>query len=1663
MIKTTNPPIRALGILLMFLLSLGIKAQTANNPVLTWDQEVGCIEYDDKGERGDQASYVDLLENIEEGKCIRFCEESVVHYTFTANNIQHVSWQATGGTVQPGSTNNNAAVQWGSSGNGNLTLTVAYTDNTVDVLSVCVEKIAKPKAYFEIDGVAADQREFCVDTAISFNNLSTENNGTAIVSYLWDFGDGTYSNAFEPTHTYTNPGVYTVRLTVTNSCNCSDVYKMNIRITDEKVVDIVCASVVCENSRQTYSVNDGCGGEWKVIGGDIVANNGTSIEVVWNQVDPADGFGYVSYLSRCSCPYWNTVKIPVILGHAKIKGPDVICEGKQGRFTLPQWPTTEFEWMIDGDPNHQMLVLTDQRNEIVVDGMAPGTYTLSVRYRNTLIDGGKCGGETKIQFKVVENVEIVTDEPLTVCTGEAKNFWSHNGMPVSWEISLGGTVVHTAFGPATSYTFNTGGVYVVTANNNGCISDPVVVEVIAKPVLTGTISGPDKVCLTVPYTYAISENEPGAIYVWSVSSGTGAVVGSNAGLQAGFTFASPTATIQVVKQIVKNGVICESAPVYFDVSQIVVTPTVINNSGLSMFCPSSIYTFTANTGGVDVDLIEWELQPSNFGNIISGANDGVVTIGLNEASTTLSGTLLLKVTKCNTEFTYPFTINLLDNLTIDIGTIGTICPTEPFNVPLTFTPAGISGGTLEFYYNDTNMYSTAFAGNGSYTVPQNFVPSSSGSVAGNLTVKWVNPNGCTTTIVAHQQVTVLPLNTVELFNNGSNVICPANTYTRMLEATFSTGIAASSNFIWYYNGSPISVAGIPNTPELTLTDTNGYFQGTGEYYVMVKDVNDCWVTSNKIYLYQDCDTVDPGGPGSGCSLGFNPTPTLTYSWSDCNTVSITAGYNTPLTNIAYFGWEPVTPGAVLGANTITTADFDISKVGVYKLRLKVRYNGCPDTFTQIVEVRKHYEPILLYSVTCDGNNLYTIKLINNSKMFNINPSLVTLQYLYGGSVIGTNVQQVTLPGMAPGTYTYKLRLSTGQTTANGTPIPDCETEVTIVIDGPPALNFTIPNGNTYCANDPITLRLPGSTMLPGYSYRWIFNGTSYVASSVDTEISFAEDDWGSQDISLEVTNQYGCVFESSPPQQVTINIANFSGSIAPNPADFCEGSATPLSFLENPSTPVPSDIIWMRDNVQVGTGLSYLPTQSGSYWPVLIGSNGCKDYSMAQFALSYKLRKPPFASISGSTSVCYGESTTLTGIFTDTGIEHRWALNGTPIAGTMGSWVAGNTNLTLDLNGLTPGSYDYSFETRYVTDTGCTNSFTVTVVAHPQVAAPVISYNIHDCQPYTLRLTASGPAAGTYNWSNGMIGQTIYVTQGGAYSVTYTAPTGCTATGYIQAPHNPERALWVVPSGCYTMCLNNGEYLLGPLGIYEGYEWTINGATSQSGSNTYIPNQPVTMAGYYQLNVTQMGCTFSSNTPHITPDPGCDSQPCKFSGGIRYINPMDGGIYELSVYIVNPYGYPITVNLSSLNGYGTYSPATVTLNPGANTINPLYFYPNGSFTPGVPDGLVIQTPDCMDVWDFRFPTQYYPKGVAEIAEPQLVLLPNPAYETTTVSYDLGTGYQNAQGITLYDVTGVQRVKRTVSGKQGEVTLNVSHLAPGTYMVNLEADGKRIAQQKLIKK
>ncbi|NJK87806.1 MAG: PKD domain-containing protein [Bacteroidales bacterium] len=72
-----------------------------------------------------------------------------------------------------------------------------------------------PRSFFDL----APRYVFINDQPVNFFNLS--DNGYA---YEWDFGDGTTSDEFNPTHMYTEEGTYTVTLRVWTENDCFDLY-----------------------------------------------------------------------------------------------------------------------------------------------------------------------------------------------------------------------------------------------------------------------------------------------------------------------------------------------------------------------------------------------------------------------------------------------------------------------------------------------------------------------------------------------------------------------------------------------------------------------------------------------------------------------------------------------------------------------------------------------------------------------------------------------------------------------------------------------------------------------------------------------------------------------------------------------------------------------------------------------------------------------------------------------------------------------------------------------------------------------------------------------------------------------------------------------------------------------------------------------------------------------------------------------------------------------------------------------------------------------------------------------------------------------------------------------------------------------------------------------
>ncbi len=95
------------------------------------------------------------------------------------------------------------------------------------------------KIEFKLQGIVAEfimPSMVCAPRTISFENTSSIVNPNT-TTYNWDFGDGTTSNDFQPTHIYTESGTYNVQLIIsdTSSCNYHDTIEKQLIVLANKL------------------------------------------------------------------------------------------------------------------------------------------------------------------------------------------------------------------------------------------------------------------------------------------------------------------------------------------------------------------------------------------------------------------------------------------------------------------------------------------------------------------------------------------------------------------------------------------------------------------------------------------------------------------------------------------------------------------------------------------------------------------------------------------------------------------------------------------------------------------------------------------------------------------------------------------------------------------------------------------------------------------------------------------------------------------------------------------------------------------------------------------------------------------------------------------------------------------------------------------------------------------------------------------------------------------------------------------------------------------------------------------------------------------------------------------------------------------------------------
>ncbi|MFC2107551.1 PKD domain-containing protein, partial [Bacteroidota bacterium] len=163
------------------------------------------------------------------------CINNVTHFTDYSNGsgANIVSWFWNFGDPASG-INNTSTLQnpshiFTQAGFYNVYLEVTNANGCSNSIIQTIEVFPGPVADFQFN-------TSCLNTPIFFDNLSYAI-GENIISWFWDFGDGTTSNLQYPTHTYTSPGTYYVTLSVTTENGCTSDITKEVKVHTLPVAD----------------------------------------------------------------------------------------------------------------------------------------------------------------------------------------------------------------------------------------------------------------------------------------------------------------------------------------------------------------------------------------------------------------------------------------------------------------------------------------------------------------------------------------------------------------------------------------------------------------------------------------------------------------------------------------------------------------------------------------------------------------------------------------------------------------------------------------------------------------------------------------------------------------------------------------------------------------------------------------------------------------------------------------------------------------------------------------------------------------------------------------------------------------------------------------------------------------------------------------------------------------------------------------------------------------------------------------------------------------------------------------------------------------------------------------------------------------------------------
>lgn len=336
--------------------------------------------------------------------------------------------------------------------------------------------------------ISLPQPFVCIPSSYQFNNNSTGAN-----TFLWNFGDGTTSNLFAPSHVYTDTGTYQVSLIASDSLNClqPDTAFIMIDVFAVNNADVVSVDTICPNESVQLSASGGTMYQWipsLYLSDPTVSNPICTPPVTTNYM--------VIATDLCGS---DTAYASVIVYNEQVSAMNdtIICIGNSVQ--LNAYGGTNYNWYPNtfmNNPGSQSPNVTPSSSQMYfVDITSP----FGCLYKDSVL----ITVETNIPIPVLNN-------DTTICLGDFAILTAQGGNTVQW--SPASLVVNpnsfvTLANPVQNTVF-----YAFLSNSCGGILDSTSVQVIQ---IFPSINPDTTIC---PGDTAFLWASGGDFYSWSPSS-----------------------------------------------------------------------------------------------------------------------------------------------------------------------------------------------------------------------------------------------------------------------------------------------------------------------------------------------------------------------------------------------------------------------------------------------------------------------------------------------------------------------------------------------------------------------------------------------------------------------------------------------------------------------------------------------------------------------------------------------------------------------------------------------------------------------------------------------------------------------------------------------------------------------------------------------------------------------------------------------------------------------------------------------------------------------------------------------------------------------------------------------------------------------------------------